>query len=33
MNKERRIRIENNGPRKVNDGDHRGRILIGREAM
>jgi hypothetical protein len=28
MNKERRIRIENNGPRKVNDGDHGKRIQI-----
>jgi hypothetical protein len=33
MNKEGRIRIENNGPRKVNGGDQRKRILIGREAM
>jgi hypothetical protein len=32
MNKGR-IRIENNGPRKVNDGDHGKRIQIGRGAM
>jgi len=28
MNKEGRIRIENNGPQKVNGGDHRKRIQI-----
>jgi hypothetical protein len=33
MNKGERIRIENNRPRKVNDGDHRKRIQIGRGAM